>query len=192
MCTKMEGKPKFMIAGHSFIRRLALFLPPRQFLGGSCDVVWKYQGGSEISDRRSYMSTIDEELAKHEDVQCVFLQLGNNDIELYHQLPALTQLVQDYVRQVRELCIKHDVRAVVCSEIPRNISGSLRKTAIFNFTLESMVSSEDHITYWHHKGLHKGNSSVLLPDRVHLNGKGQTKYFYSLQRALAQEKLRSR
>ena len=181
-----------MIAGHSYIRRLAVFLTPRQFLGGRCEIVWKYHGGCTIDGRRSYVSTIDEELAKHGDVNCVFLQLGNNDIACLHRLPALTQLVHDYVRQVRDMCIRRDVRAVICSEVPRSLSGSMRKTSLFNSTLESVISSESHITYWRHKGLHKGNSSVLLPDGVHLNSAGQTRFFYSLQRAMVQETRRFR
>ena len=176
-----------MIAGHSYVRRLAVFVPPRQFLGGRCEIVWKYQGGGTIDGRRSYVSTIDEELAKHGDVHCVFLQLGNNDIAWQHKLPAVTQMVHGYVQQVRDLCIKHNVRAVICSEVPRSLSGSMKRTSLFNSTLESVISSERHISYWKHKGLHKGNSSVLLPDGVHLNSAGQTKFFYSLQRAMARE-----
>ena len=164
-----------------------MFLPPRQFLAGRCEVVWKYQGGCTIGGRLSYVSSIDKELAKHGDVDCVILQLGNNDIPCFHGRQALTQLAHDYVRQVREMCFRRDVRAVICSEVPRGHSGSLEKTSDFNSALENSVSTENHITYWRHKGLHKGNDSVLLPDGVHLNSKGQTRFFYSLQRAMFQE-----
>ena len=183
----MDEKPKILLAGHSFIRRLAEYLPPRQFAAGSCEVVWKYQGGCTIGGRYPYIASIDQVLSRHGDIDYAILQLGNNDIPCFHGQQALTQLVHWYVQHVRELCFKHDIRAVLCSEVPRGYNGSLENTSLFNSTLESRVSTESHITYWRHKGLHKANDTVLLPDRVHLNGKGQAKVFHSLQKAMTRQ-----
>lgn len=183
----MDGKPKVLLAGHSYIRRLAEYLPPRQFVGGSCDIIWKYQGGCTISGRYPYIASIDQVLSRHGDFDFAILQLGNNDIPIFNGQSNLKQLVNRYVQQVRDLCFKHDIKAVLCSEVPRGYNGSLDNTSNFNSILEERVSMESHISYWRHEGLHKANDTVQLPDRVHLNSKGQAKFFHSVQKAMTRQ-----
>lgn len=181
----MTEQLKILLTGHSFVRRLAESgSPPRRFLSSDYMVHLYYKGGSRIGGRNSFISSIDKELCRLENIECIVIQLGNNDIPRYKGDVHLTRLAETYVQLVRELCIRRNIVAVICSEIPRGYMHSCENTSWFNKELERLTSGEMYINFWRHKGLHKGNASVLLPDRVHLNGKGQKKFFYSLQAAI--------
>ena len=180
----MADEVKLLLTGHSFIRRVVEHgNPPRQFRCGA-QVLTYHKGGCRIAGRNPFLPYIDKEMAKHENINCVIFQLGNNDIPRYKGREHLTQLAVSYVTRVSELCVKWNMEAVICSEIPRGYMGSFEDTSWFNSELDRLILEDSRIFYWRHKGLHKRNGAVLLPDRVHLNGKGQTKYFHSLQAAM--------
>ena len=134
---------------------------------------------------KSFLFDVRSELQKNK-YNVVVLQLGNNDIDKARDPASIRALVQQYTQEVANMCSALDIKAILCTEVPR---GSQKypthasKCDQFNTLLAQCVEElgQQNMYVWKHKGLFKPKGSTLCRDQVHLNEQGMRRYLNSIR-----------
>ena len=118
----------------------------------------------------------------------VVLVIGGNDLDRSSGEPV--KLAVEVVNYAKELLSK-GVKFVVLCEIPQRFTNTPmigEKIKCYNSRLHAICKAEPNIRYWEHRRLRtniqRSRSSVLRPDGVHLNNKGNYFLYHSLKNAL--------
>ena len=175
-----------LVAGHSFVRRLAFDARVRgmDLSGPGFRVSIQGKGGATICGQK----TIDKEVhvaLRNSKFKLLILDLGSNDLDLIRN-PYLKveKVALTYVEKAAALAARYDIRVVLCLPIPRDekqFPGSFEITKRFNLLVKTHIKSYSNLHTWAHKGLFKKDSRYLDKHGVHLNTKGSIKYFHSIK-----------
>ena len=182
------GKPRILILGHSFIRRLhehinrpnesaytAKFgISTPEFL---CK--WHGVGGRTIDKVLKYDLSIVEDFGP----DIVLLQLGTNDLP---NSPAIT-VGSSLEHLVTVLHEEYKVDLIcVCQTLRRSSSDVAfnSKVGLLTKYMKTVLEPIPYAFFWSHRGFWKTKGTYLLGDGVHLNGRGQHKLYRSLRGAV--------
>ena len=178
-----------LVAGHSFVRRLAFDVRVRNldFQTPGVSVVLEGKGGATIGGPKP----IDREVAacfRKDKFKFLILDLGSNDLDpIRHPNWDIERLAGAYVRKAADFVQKFGIKVVLCLPIPRceaQFPGSFDRTVQFNQIVTDLAKSENKVFTWAHKGLFKKDGGLLHKDGVHLNARGSIRYFHSLKAAI--------
>ena len=166
---------RILIPGHSFIRRLHVFL--RQnfsevfarnlHIDGNLSIKWHGIGGRTISKVIRHDLGIVETFAP----EIVVIQLGINDLSSLSALETGSAL-EDLSRLLHE---SHGVQRVcVCQTIFRgNAPLFNRQGKLLTKYPKVVLEPIPYVLYWRHRGFWNCKSRFLTRDGVHLNHLGQ-------------------
>jgi len=182
------GKARVLILGHSFIRRLHAFITRSHDneyttkLGISTpDVICKWHGvwGRTVAKVLKY----DLSVVKEFGPDIIILQLGTND--LVNSSPLTVGSSLEHL-----VTVLHDVYKVdlicVCQTLRRSSLEVLfnKNVGLLTRYLETVLEPIPYAFFWSHRGFWKTKSAFLSQDGVHLNGRGQHKFYRSLREAV--------
>ena len=185
-------RPKALIIGHSFVRRLRSDLE-RYFdaradihfgLDQSMDVFLYGVGGLTVSQLRGRCSRQVRDVSP----DIVLLEIGTNDLG---NIPP--EIVGSNIHDLVEFA--HSTLGVpmvgVSLVIPRRLRESGLPDSAFNSLAEKLnrylsvvLDDMPFVFVWRHKELESLHRAVLLPDGVHLNPHGQYLLYRSYRGAL--------
>ena len=182
-----------LVLGHSFVRRFHLHLLQNNFsnLGLSraeINIKYKGVGGLKAIDLVDYFHYIQQVRPR-----ILYLEIGSND--LCHRAVVtddVTLYLLNFVTEVFKQC-PTVTNVIIGQVIYRNLKARSQSSTrpdyaaqvdVFNALLKGVFKNDPRVKVWKHKGLLKEVSSSLLPDGVHLNKKGLTKFQHSLKRAI--------
>ena len=179
-----RDNPKILILGHSFVRRLNQFVSKvlrlihQFFLKGAARFKWHGVGGRTVATTLNY----DLQVVASFKPDIVILQLGTNDLS---QLTALVvgSALEDLVRLLHD---SHNVKIVcVCQTIYREANPEFneRARALTKF-LKVFLEPLPYSFFWGHRGFWNATQRFLTRDGVHLNQRGQYKFYRSLRGAV--------
>ena len=182
------GKARVLILGHSFIRRLHAFITRSHDneyttkLGISTpDFICKWHGvgGRTVAKVLKY----DLSVVKEFGPDIIILQLGTND--LVNSSPLTVGSSLEHL-----VTVLHDVYKVdlicVCQTLRRSSLEVLfnKNTGLLTRYLKTVLEPIPYAFFWSHRGFWKTKSAFLSQDGVHLNGRGQHKFYRSLRGAV--------
>ena len=179
---------RILILGHSFIRRLHVFL--RQnfnevfarnlHIDGDLSIKWHGIGGRTISKVIRHDLGIVEKFAP----EIVVIQLGTNDLSSLSAVETGSAL-EDLSRLLHE---SYGVQRVcVCQTIFRSNAPLFnRQVKLLTKYLKVVLEPIPYVLYRRHRGFWNCKSRFLTRDGVHLNHFGQYKSFRSLRGAVLQ------
>ena len=182
------GPLRILILGHSFIRRLHVFL--RQnfnevfarnlHIDGDLSIKWHGIGGRTISKVIRHELGIVEEFAP----EIVVIQLGTNDLSSLSAVETGSAL-EDLSRLLHE---SYGVQRVcVCQTIFRSNAPLFnRQVKLLTKYLKVVLEPIPYVLYWRHRGFWNCKSRFLTRDGVHLHHFGQYKFFRSLRGTVLQ------
>ena len=178
-----------LVAGHSFVRRLAFDIKVRnlswQVPGAS--IILEGKGGATICGPKPFDREIDIQF-RTTKFSLLILDIGSNDLDpVRHPNWCLPKLAEALVSKASLLATRFNISVVICLPIPRDeeqFPGSFQRTTQFNTILKGLVDKEVRVHVWAHKGLFKRDRTYLDKHGVHLNSKGQIKYFHSIRAAI--------
>lgn len=183
----MDNK-RVLILGHSFIRRLHVLITSSHNsaytskLGIATPAFickWHGVGGRTIAKVLKY----DLSVVKDFGPDIIILQLGTNDLVCSSPLTVgsslehlVTLLHDDY--KVDLIC--------VCQTLRRSSSEVLfnKNVGLLTRYLKTVLEPIPYALFWSHRGFWKTKSTFLSGDGVHLNGRGQHKFYRSLRGAV--------
>ena len=182
------GKARVLILGHSFIRRLHAFITRSHDneyttkLGISTpDFICKWHGvgGRTVAKVLKY----DLSVVKEFGPDIIILQLGTNDLVNSSPLTVGSSLKH-------LVTVLHDVYKVdlicVCQTLRRSSLEVLfnKNAGLLTRYLKTVLEPIPFAFFWSHRGFWKTKSAFLSRDGVHLNGRGQHKFYRSLRGAV--------
>ena len=179
---------RIFILGHSFIRRLHVFL--RQnfnevfarnlHIDGDLSIKWHGIGGRTISKVIRHDLGIVEKFAP----EIVVIQLGTNDLSSLSAVETGSAL-EDLSRLLHE---SYGVQRVcVCQTIFRgNAPFFNHQVKLLTNYLKVVLEPIPHVLYWRYRGFWNCKSRSLTRDGVHLNHLRHYKFFRSLRGAVLQ------
>ena len=177
-----------LVAGHSFVRRLAFDMKVRQFELRLPDVKVSFEGkgGATIGGPKPMDVEIERKL-REGNFKILHLELGSNDLDLKrHPHKDIQKLAEFYIRKARVQTLS-DLDVVLGLPIPRHeekFPGSYERTKSFNEILTSLAKSESRIHVWSHKTIFRSDDKFLAKDGIHLNSQGTLRYFHSLRASI--------
>ena len=177
---------RVLILGHSFIHRLHTFLL-RNFnaqiaktlsLPDDLLIRWHGIGGRTLLKTRNYDLHVVKEFAPN----VVVLQLGTNDLATTSAVET-GSAIEDLCRLLHE---SYGVEVVcVCQTLYRHNAVSFNKEVdLLTQYLKVVLEPLPYTFYWRHRGFWRCKSRFLARDGVHLNSRGNYKYFRSLRGAV--------
>ena len=185
-------RPKALIIGHSFVRRLKDDLL-RNFdsrasldlgLDQSMEVLLHGVGVLRVTQLRRIISQKVRELSP----DAVLLEIGTNDLG-----SISPEIVGSDIHDIVEyLHFSLGIQMMgVCLVIPRRVRESGLPDAGFNLLalklnqyLFVLLDDTPFAFVWHHEELESLDRAILMPDGVHLNPHGQYKLYRSYRGAL--------
>ena len=182
------GKARVLILGHSFIRRLHASITRSHDneyttkLGISTpDFICKWHGvgGRTVAKVLEY----DLSVVKEFGPDIIILQLGTND--LVNSSPLTVGSSLEHL-----VTVLHDVYKVdlicVCQTLRRSSLEVLfnKNAGLLTRYLKTVLEPIPYAFFWSHRGFRKTKSAFLSQDGVHLNGRGQHKFYRSLRGAV--------
>ena len=188
-------RPRVLIIGHSFVRRLqeALHSPNNPDLApdmklSQCDVFLFGIGGLKISSAPAFLGRVKTVLEDKRPDICI-LQIGENDLCSHTVRPlSLASTIDDVACS---LLSDFQVSVVYVSQLftrpsPRSITLDeyLTRRDDTNHYLEVMLASHSRVFYWTHKRMFHSPLLIFARDGVHLNPVGTRKFFKSLRQAI--------
>jgi len=182
------GKARVLILGHSFIRRLHAFITRSHDneyttkLGISTpDFICKWHGvgGRTVAKVLKY----DLSVVKEFGPDIIILQLGTND--LVNSSPLTVGSSLEHLVTVLHDVYKADLISV-CQTLRRSSLEVLfnKNVGLLTRYLETVLEPIPYAFFWSHRGFWKTKSAFLSQDGVHLNGRGQHKFYRSLREAV--------
>ena len=184
------GPLRILILGHSFIRRLHVFLLQNSnevfarnlHIDGDLCIKWHGIAGRTISKVIRHDLGIAEKFAS----EFVVIQLGtkNNDLSSLSAVETGSAL-EDLPRLLHE---SYGVQRVcVCQTIFRSNAPLFnRQVKLLTKYLKVVLEPIPYVLYWRHRGFWNCKSRFLTKDGIHLNHFGQYKFFRSLRGAVLQ------
>ena len=180
-------KPRVLIMGHSFIRRLCDFIknnaPEYELnfkINEPVSVGWRGIGGRTIAKMKRY----DLAAVSQFRPDIVYLEIGTNDLT-QRNASAVTigSAIEDFVRLLYE---EYGVRFVYVGQtINRDVRGNFNNNvAILARYLKVVLEPLPYAQYWTHRGFWQPRRSTLSYDGVHLNREGQHKLYKSIRGAV--------
>ena len=178
-----------LVAGHSFIRRLAFDAKVRglDLVTGDNQVTMIGKGGATIVGHK----TVDREVhcaLRDASFDLLVLDLGSNDLDpLRHPDLNTAELARSLVNKAEAMAFRYKITVVLCLPIPRAerlFPNSFDITDRFNSEVKTLVEGISKVKTWAHKGLFKRDDRYLDKHGVHLNSKGTIKYFHSIRAAI--------
>ena len=177
---------RVLMLGHSFIRRLHTFLL-RNFnaqiadnfsLPGDLVIRWHGIGGRTVFKTKKFDLSAVEDFAP--DV--VVLQLGTNDLANTSAVET-GSAIEDLCRLLHE---SYGVQVIcVCQTLHRHDAPLFnRQVNLLSQYLKVVLEPLSYTIYWRHRGFWRAKSRFLVRDGVHLNNRGNYKYFRSLRGAV--------
>ena len=177
---------RVLVLGHSFIHRLHTFLL-RNFnahiaenlsLPGDLEIRWHGIGGRTVSKTIRFDLHVVKEFAPN----IVLLQIGTNDLATTSAVET-GSAIEDLSRLLHE---SYGVQVVcVCQTIYRQNSPSFNKQVdLLTKYLKVVLEPLPYTFYWRHRGFWRCKSRFLARDGVHLNNRGNYKFFRSLRGAV--------
>ena len=187
----MASKPRPLVLGHSFVRRVLEFIDLRQAndnyrrdlnLSEVCEVEIFGIGGRTVDE----MIRFDLEFTKRNAPNVVVLELGSNDICDSH-CDADTVVLS--IVAFTELLIKSlSVRSVgVCQILPRMptpFDGYNARVQKVNTLLREALQNIKSAKFWRHRGLANPARNVYASDGIHLNDFGNDALYRSYRGAI--------
>ena len=185
-------RPKALIIGHSFVRRLKDDLL-RHFdsrasldfgLDRSMEVLVHGVGGLRVTQLRHIIS----QKVRNLSPDAVLLEIGTNDLG-----SISPEVVGSDIHDIAEyLHFSLGIKMVgVCLVIPRRFGKSGLPDAGFNLLalklnqyISVLLDDTPFAFVWHHEELESLDCAILMPDGVHLNPHGQYKLYRSYRGVL--------
>lgn len=177
--------PRVLILGDSFIRRVHQFikrytpeLDMQLHITEPLVINWHGVGGRTAAKIIRHDLRVVESF--HPDI--VVLQLGTNDLT-GHPPVLVGSAIEDLVRLLHD---SFGVKFVcVCQTIHRDSAGAFNKnvgilTKYLKVVLEPLV----YARFWSHRGFWNSPKDFYAYDGVHLNSRGQHKFYRSLRGAV--------
>ena len=182
------GQPRVLILGHSFIRRLHedLTRPNDSDYNAKFGILtphflckWHGVGGRTIAKVLKYDLSVVGDFGP----DIVILQLGTNDL---HNSSAITvgSALEHLVTMLHE---EYKVDLIcVCQTLCRSSSEVLfnKKVGLLTKYLKTVLEPIPYAFFWSHRGFWQTKGTFLSGDGVHLNGRGQHKFYRSLRGAV--------
>ena len=187
----MASKPRALVLGHSFVRRVVEFIDLHQAnnsysrdlnLSEVCDVEI-FGVGSRTVDK---MIRLDLEVIKRNAPNVVVLELGLNDICDNHcdadtvalSIVAFTELL------IKSLNVPF---VVVCQILPRMhtpFDGYNEQVQKVNTLLREALQDINSAKFSRHRGLVNSAKNIYARDGIHLNGFGKEALYRSYRGAI--------
>lgn len=179
------AKPKVLILGHSFIRRLEQFVATcsqvnHQFmLDEAAMFQWHGVGGRTVAKTMRHDLHVVASFAP----DIVILQLGTNDLSRLDPLVVGSSL-EDLVRLLHD---HFNVKVIcVCQTIYRGadqVAFNVRVRALSKY-MKTFLEPLPFSFLWGHRGFWNTTQTFLGRDGVHLNKQGHYKLYRSLRGAV--------
>ena len=174
-----------LVLGDSFIRRLGKFVlgAPQHFSVNfhlTHHAVIKRHG----IGGRTITKTIQHDLHVIESFNpdIVIIQLGSNDLTSERAL-RVGSAIDDFVRLLHD--VYHVQVIYVCQTIMRlHQSAFNRKAKLLTKYLRVVLEPILYAHFWSHRGYWHPSNNIYVRDGVHLNLKGQKKFYCSLRGAI--------
>lgn len=187
----MASKPRALVLGHSFVRRVVEFIDLQQAndsyrrdlnLSEACDVEIFGVGGRTVDK----VIRMDLEVIKRNAPNVVVLELGSNDICDSHcdadtvafSIVALTELL------IKSFSVPF---VVVCQILPRMhtpFEGYNERVQKVNTLLREALQNINSAKFWRHRGLVNPAKNVYARDGIHLNDLGNEALYRSYRGAI--------
>lgn len=187
----MASKPRALVLGHSFVRRVVEFIDLQQAndsyrrdlnLSEACDVEIFGVGGRTVDK----VIRMDLEVIKRNAPNIVVLELGSNDICDSHcdadtvalSIVALTELL------IKSFSVPF---VVVCQILPRMhtpFEGYNERVQKVNTLLREALQNINSAKFWRHRGLVNPAKNVYARDGIHLNDLGNEALYRSYRGAI--------
>lgn len=187
----MASKPRALVLGHSFVRRVVEFIDLQQAndsyrrdlnLSEACDVEIFGVGGRTVDK----VIRMDLEVIKRNAPNIVVLELGSNDICDSHcdadtvalSIVALTELL------IKSFSVPF---VVVCQILPRMhtpFQGYNERVQKVNTLLREALQNINSAKFWRHRGLVNPAKNVYARDGIHLNDLGNEALYRSYRGAI--------
>ena len=179
-----------LIAGHSFVRRLAFdvrikavkIAEPHE----GVELVGK--GGATIGPQKPLGGEVHSLLRRQPSCKLLILDLGSNDLDTTRHPHLDVQLLAiRYLQLGDEFAKAYKITVVLCLPIPRDekqFPGSFQTTSKFNDAMRLFQAHFPQIKLWAHRGLFKKDARFLDRHGVHLNAMGSIRYYHSLKAAV--------
>ena len=191
MATTSTQVPKFLILGHSFVRRLKSDLRARfderarlNFgLEGTAEVLMHGVGGRTVTKLLAHDLGVVANLSP----DIIILEIGTKDLSI-SQPEVVGSGIDDLI--VRHLLDNYSVRVVVLCHvtaraITRHSSPNFnRKAALLNQYTRVVLEGTSRAICWTHRGFANPSVSPFLPDGVHFNHTGQYNIYRSYRGAI--------
>lgn len=176
---------RVLVLGDSFIRRLREFVlgTPQNFSVNfhltHCAVIkWHGVGGCTITKTIQYNLHVIESF----NPDIVTIQLGSNDLTSETAL-RVGSAIDDFVRLLHDV---YNVQVIyVCQTIMRQHQSAFnRKAKLLTKYLKVVLEPIPYAHFWGHRGFLRPSDNIYVRDGVHLNLKGQKKFYRSLRGAI--------
>ena len=179
------AKPRVLVLGDYFIRRLRLFLSRDSHhfrvdfkLSHRAFIKWHGVGGRTVSKTLHLDLNVIETFRP----EIIIMQLGSNDLTDSDPL-HVGSAIDDFVRLLHDT---YGVKVVcVCQTIMRQ--GAVvfnRKAKLLTKYLRVVLEPIPYAIFWGHRGFWRPTQNFYARDGVHLNSFGQEKYHRSLRGAI--------
>jgi lysophospholipase L1-like esterase len=173
------NKPKVLIIGDSFIRRLGDWMErTNSDFSGSVDTKLHGVGGRRVRTLQNFDLYV---VAKYKP-DPVFLQIGENDIRTVSS--AATTIANNILQQARTIRSMKVPKVVIGSNIIRPKPGQMKKNSYDKqkkkINEELSKVEERGMKYWRHPNSWQ-KSRFFHRDGVHLNDEGHFKFFCSIR-----------
>ena len=190
------SKPRVLILGHSFIRRLEndINSPHKPWLHVNvgleqCDTCFAHEGGWKISPNyKTFLDEVREKLRSlSPSFSAVVVQIGGNDLCLQDCKPIeLASKIEDFAQWILHERIAKVV--YVCELFarskPRGVDPEVyesRRLAVNNY-LGTLLEESGHVKFWRHRRIFNSPQNIFISDGTHLNDVGTKKFYESLKR----------
>jgi lysophospholipase L1-like esterase len=185
---------KVVIIGHSFIRRLENYVEASDTRGNlglsnnRFQVSFVHRSGMLLTDLDHYVQEL-----KALCPDAVLIDVGGNDLDNNRRpVSELVQHLAQFCKMLKQTC---GIKVVVVLEVPfrrrvcrgnwESVEALNRAISVFNSECKAFCGArgnrQSHTRFCHHVGMVVDWPKYLLPDGVHLNALGMSKYYKSVQ-----------
>ena len=180
------GKARVLILGHSFIRRLRDLITRSHGFSAQLGIQspdfickWHGVGGRTIAKVLQY----DLGVVRDFGPDIIILQLGTND--LVDNSPLTVGSALEHLVTLLHDAYKVDL-ICVCQTLLRSSSNVLfnKNVGLLSKYLKTVLEPIPYAFFWSHRGFWRTKRPFLAGDGVHLNGRGQYKFYRSLRGAV--------
>ncbi|KAK6196336.1 hypothetical protein SNE40_001579 [Patella caerulea] len=190
---------KVLVFGHSYVRRLENFCAENylQWLNVGLDGTeiqvdfHGIGGGTVCNGAKSIKNHSQTSILNSNYYDCVFLQIGGNDLSSKNKSTDPCKLAKDIFHFSNYLFYSFNVKHIIIGQLLSRSklncpTGYNDKIHVVNNKIRALTADVKHITFWTHRGFWQNPESLICDkDGVHLNGSGMSKYAKSVHSAIA-------